>query len=397
MEGSIAKRKSTGSKKNRGSLYVINMSANPILNSGASSPAPRRISGSGTGISKATMDLTSANTIRSSRLNLSPTKTDVFIKVCCNLTEVLEVEQKFITDFNAIEAWYVNDGKDANYPLLTSLTLKEEKPDWAPDMTFFNGESELVSEQEYYRYKNIYFKYLNMKVTTNEVLELQRFPFDRQVLHIKFDSQNSNILPMPTDLHQLTLGFYEDIFTVKTIVTKYTLDDADIVIDDKTNQCLISMMVTRKPMFYITNVVCVMFIIVFITISVYGIPVDDYGSKLSITITALLTAVAFKLVANGFCPPVSYLTLMDKYILVSFATLLVIVAENFIVSQMEYDAAVKLDQAFSILILLWWIFLHLFIAIGTKLDLFYLSWKDVVDDDTPPQKKIKKYFERKNI
>lgn len=234
-----------------------------------------------------------------------------------------------------------------------------------------------------------------MKVTTNEVLELQRFPFDRQVLHIKFDSQNSNILPMPNDLHQLSMSFYKHLFVVKTIVTKYKLDDVEIVIDDNTNQCLINFMVTRNPMFYITNVVCVMFIIVIITISVYGIPVDDYGSKLSITVTALLTAVAFKLVANGFCPPVSYLTLLDKYILLSFVTLLVIVTENFIVSQMDYDAAVKLDQAFSIIILLWWIMLHAFIAIGTKFDLFYLSWKDVIDEDINPQMKEKDYFERK--
>ena len=267
-------------------------------------------------------------------------------------------------------------------------------------MTFFNGESELVSEQEYYRYKNVYFKYLNMKVTTNEVLELQRFPFDRQVLHIIFDSQNSNILPMPDDLHEISKEYgpsFDHKFRVKTIVTKYYLDDAEIVIDDVTNQCRINVLFTRKPMYYITNVVCVMFTIVIITISVYGIPVDDYGSKLSITVTALLTAVAFKLVANGFCPPVSYLTLLDKYILLSFLTLLIIVAENFIVSQMEYDAATKLDGAFSIIILLWWLLLHVVIAVGTKFDLFYLDWKDVVDDDTEPVETYRDHFVRKAV
>jgi hypothetical protein len=383
------------------------MSGNPIvINSGFSS-APRRISGSSYDTANNNtkdnqkMDLTSANTIRKSQLNLSQTKKDVFIKINCGLIDVLEVEQKFISDFSVIEAWYVDDNKDDKFPQLISLTEDGKKPDWKPDMTFYNSEFELMMDPEFYRYKNIYFKFLNTKVTANEILELQHFPFDRQVLHLKFDSLNSNILPMPNDLlHQLSLGLprhYENIFEVVNDVTKYTLDDADIVIDDKTNQCKVNLMVTRKPMFYITNVVCVMFTIVFITISVYGIPVDDYGSKLSITVTALLTAVAFKLVANGFCPPVSYLTLLDKYILISFATLLVIVAENFIVSQMEYDAAVKLDVAFSIIILLWWVLLHLFIAIGTKLDLFYLSWKDVAKDDTPPEKKTKTYFDRRVI
>ena len=375
------------------------MSRNPILASKEASPPLRRISGSSNDVN--TMNLSSASTMGLAQLNLEHTKKNVFIKVFCNITEVLEVEQKFITDFNAIEAWYVDASKsDEEYPEITNLTLEEKKPKWVPDMTFFNGESELVSEQEYYRYKNIFFKYLNMKVTTNEVLELERFPFDRQVLHIKFDSQNSNILPMPNDLHELTKNYgvaYKDIFKVQTIVTKYKLDDAEIIIDDKSNQCLINAMVTREPMFYITNVVCVMFTIVIITISVYGIPVDEYGSKLSITVTALLTAVAFKLVSNGFCPPVPYLTLLDKYILLAFLTLLVIVGENFIVSQMEYDAAVKLDQAFSIIILLWWVLLHVFIAIGTRFGLFYLDWKDVVDDDTPPSQTTRDYFVRKTL
>ena len=375
------------------------MSQNPILASKEASPPLRRISGSTKDINA--MNLSSESTMGLAQLNLDHTKKNVFIKVLCNITEVLEVEQKFITDFNAIEAWYVEPSKtDQEYTKFTNLTLPETKPKWVPDMTFYNGESELVSEQEYYRYKNVYFKFLNMKVTTNEVLELQRFPFDRQVLHIIFDSQNSNILSMPDDLHEISKEYgpsYNHIFKVKTIVTKYYLDDAEIVIDDATNQCRINVLFTRKPMFYITNVVCVMFTIVIITISVYGIPVDDYGSKLSITVTALLTAVAFKLVANGFCPPVSYLTLLDKYILLSFLTLLIIVAENFIVSQMEYDAATKLDGAFSIIILLWWLLLHVVIAIGTKFDLFYLDWKDVVDDDTEPVETYRDHFVRKAV
>ncbi len=244
------------------------MSNNPIHDS----PPLRRISGS----SIETMNISSVNTMGLSQLKLDHAKTNVYLKIDCNITEVLEVDQKFITDFNAIEAWYVEPSKeDAKYSAeIFNLTVDEDKPKWVPDLTFFNGESELVSEQEYYRYKNIYFKYLNMKVTTNEVLELERFPFDRQVLHIKFDSQNSNILPMPDDLHALTKNYgkaYKNIFRVRTIVTKYKLDNAEIVIDDATNQCLISVMFTREPMFYITNVVCVMFIIVIITISVYGI------------------------------------------------------------------------------------------------------------------------------
>lgn len=356
------------------------------------------------------MDLTNKETMNLSQFNRDSTKTDVFIKIFCKVTEVLEVEQKFITDFNGLEAWYVEPSEDdKEYPVIRNIT-KEKLPsrgsgdnkidNWAPDFTFFNGESELVSDQEYYRYRNVLFKFLNMKVTTNEVLELERFPFDRQVLHIKFDSQNSNILPMPDDLHALTKNYgcaYEHIFQAQMIVTKYTLHDAEIDIDDKSNACSVNVMVSRKPEFFIYNVVLVMFTIVIITISVYGIPVDDYGSKLSITVTALLTAVAFKLVANGFCPPVSYLTLLDKYILLSFLTLLVIVAENFIVSQMEYDAAVKLDQAFSIIILLWWLSLHAFIAIGTKFDLFYLKWKDVKDSDTKPDSVGKDHFERKLV
>jgi hypothetical protein len=64
---------------------------------------------------------------------------------------------------------------------------------------------------------------------------------------------------------------------------------------------------------------------------------------------------------------------------------------------MDYDKAVKLDQAFSIIILLWWLFLHALIAVGTKYDLFYQDWKDVIDSDTEEQSFTRDYYARKPL
>jgi heme/copper-type cytochrome/quinol oxidase subunit 4 len=45
------------------------------------------------------------------------------------------------------------------------------------------------------------------------------------------------------------------------------------------------------------------------------------SDRLGLTLTLLLTVVAFKLVANSFLPATTYPTLMDRYIIAAFLLL----------------------------------------------------------------------------
>ena len=55
---------------------------------------------------------------------------------------------------------------------------------------------------------------------------------------------------------------------------------------------------------------------------------DEIADRLSVTVTLMLAAVAFMFIVSTMLPKVSYLTIMDYYILVGFGLLMLMIAEN---------------------------------------------------------------------
>ena len=72
----------------------------------------------------------------------------------------------------------------------------------------------------------------------------------------------------------------------------------------------------RNPHYYISNVLALMFGITLCSVTVWSIDaVQDHDSRLGLDFTLLLVAVAFKQVANNDMPELSYLTLLDLYLI----------------------------------------------------------------------------------
>ena len=78
---------------------------------------------------------------------------------------------------------------------------------------------------------------------------------------------------------------------------------------------------TRVPMYYLCNIVLVVFVLVLVSFCVVGVPFEDLADRMSITMTLMLTVVAFKFVIAGMVPPTPYLTFMDKYVLSAFVSI----------------------------------------------------------------------------
>lgn len=73
--------------------------------------------------------------------------------------------------------------------------------------------------------------------------------------------------------------------------------------------------VMRKYGFYFYNVALVMCLITALTFTSFAVDEGLIGDRLQITVTLLLTSIAFKYYVQSFVPTVSYLTLVDKYVL----------------------------------------------------------------------------------
>ena len=68
----------------------------------------------------------------------------------------------------------------------------------------------------------------------------------------------------------------------------------------------------RKPDFYLYNIVFPTFIIILCAFGTSIVPLENFSDRTSITLTLLLTIVAFKFISISWIPSIPYLTLLDK-------------------------------------------------------------------------------------
>ena len=85
----------------------------------------------------------------------------------------------------------------------------------------------------------------------------------------------------------------------------------------------------------------------------FAVPREDVADRLSVSLTMVLTAVAFKQIIAAELPNVSYLTLLDVFVLASFASTCLVAFENIVVGQVasspEGDATLAdMDAILSI-------------------------------------------------
>ena len=102
----------------------------------------------------------------------------------------------------------------------------------------------------------------------------------------------------------------------------------DIQNDPSMCRLVTSTYITRVPDFYMNNVVFISCLITLCACSTVGVNPEDFADRMSITMTLLLTSVAFKLVTTEWVPRIAYQTLLDKYNLLSIVILMTIVVEN---------------------------------------------------------------------
>lgn len=306
------------------------------------------------------------------------------------------MEENFLVDYHMNLQWKVKPSKeDKEYGEMSNLVADDEIPEWKPDVQFYNvmDGQEVCVPPKYFRRKNYLFCYYNWKLTIRESLEFQRFPFDRQILPVVAFSTNSVFIDYDTSLgvpDSLFEGIAKNAVTVGVEQHSWVLDD-EVKVESKRDdqEFLIAMRLTRVPIFYLYNIVLLTYLLVLVALSVCAIDVFDFTSRLSILITVLLTAVAFKFVINTWVPSISYLTLLDKYIIVSFLFIALIVLESFVLVYLNVNVAESLNTVFSIILLILWTAIHIFVVIGWFTNLFVASWDDVIKGNrTEPQTAI---------
>ena len=223
---------------------------------------------------------------------------------------------------------------------------EKEKEDWNPNILYKNilreernkvlgKENGKSLKDENGKIVAKEFKYDVMGVFS-EMFELKMFPFDYQNLSIVMTSalpkQKISLVKMPqnhefgglviTKPGAVSIGNFSqsNIFTLETIPLWHqgVTDKDESTTGQERPVLLISCVAKRRPGYYIWNVVVPHMLINIMTLSVFALNRDEVEARLSITVTMVLTSVAFKLYISDSLPLVSYNTILDWFVLLSF-------------------------------------------------------------------------------
>ena len=174
--------------------------------------------------------------------------------------------------------------------------------------------------------------------------DLKKFPFDEQELKIEFyppysiDYNDDRNYPKPfVTLFQTRSNVYLDIEKYKnnnylkewTVVntkvenyikrekttSNFEKDKIVELVEDRIN---VSLIVKRNINYFIFKIIIPVFLILAISWSVMWIPPNQVESRLTTSIVALLALIAYNFVFNEDIPKLSYLTSLDRYILLSY-------------------------------------------------------------------------------
>ena len=110
------------------------------------------------------------------------------------------------------------------------------------------------------------------------------------------------------------------------------------------DQYTLQIIMVRDSVSVMWNMCFSLFVIDVMVFAAHGIPMSDLADRLSVNLTLLLTAMAFKWVLSDTLPPVPYLTTMEVYVIATFASIWIQgVVFWFLADMYNYRCADKID------------------------------------------------------
>ncbi|VDD79265.1 unnamed protein product [Mesocestoides corti] len=118
----------------------------------------------------------------------------------------------------------------------------------------------------------------------------------------------------PLDVQEWRLHEHIEI-TKRSVIQEFTSSS-------QKHPCIsVTCRAARRPGYFYWNVFLIMFFITGLSFATFSVSAERPENRLQLSFTLFLTSVAFKFVINQSLPKISYLTFMDKYVLMSLAIL----------------------------------------------------------------------------
>ena len=218
--------------------------------------------------------------------------------------------------------------------------FNEISPGWYPQVTLVNSAGQYESRAVILRVKPDGTCTLSQTIeaVAKVSLGMRRFPFDHQSLDLifgLFGYEASEIAFM----QQPTVGFVDEHLTK---VPQWTLESVEASIQTirapnssgapNPPAFVVTANLTREPLYMLRLIVMPLTLIVMLSWSVFWMDRLSVGDRMSVSFVGILTAVAYQMTLGGIVPSVSYFTLMNAFVNLSFLLMSATVVINLYVA-----------------------------------------------------------------
>lgn len=269
-----------------------------------------------------------------------------------NVNEIKGASQKFNADVFFRLEW--QDDRLAH----SNKDLQRKKLDeiWYPNMQFAN---EISLRSSLPRIANVssdgHVVYIQRMIGDfSQVLNLSEFPFDKQTFELLLvniggvDKDKIKIKPLNDQA-----GFLADNFSLPDWhVLSHTLN-AVIYKPSKVmpgNPAVsFKFVVKRKIGFYWLHIILPLIFIVIMSMNVFWIPTKQAAVQIGLATTSMLTLIAYRFSIAGTIPPVSYLTKLDTFVLISTILVFFALIQALVTAQMADKGKEELAMKFDLI------------------------------------------------
>lgn len=224
---------------------------------------------------------------------------------------------------------------------------------WWPDLVFVNvaGAPEVENAELIILPDGT----INFRERFNAELEahydLRQFPFDRQILEIEIESFAWHNEYLVLHKEEDKIGFSDEFQIPEWRIQRVeaTITEKQEVRDRQPfSEFLMNIEVARLSSYYQWKILLPMAILVAISWSVFWMVGDGLADRMSVSLTGLLTIVAYQFIVADGLPKVSYFTLMDGILTLSFVMMALTIMQNIYVNTLylheKEDTAASWDK-----------------------------------------------------
>lgn len=186
--------------------------------------------------------------------------------------------------------------------------------------------------------------------TFKSSFNFKTFPFDKQVLEFNFGNEDL------TENYMLNVNPYnpyQEIFELLNFY-EWNMTDYDykIVADVwDSGEISFEIEVERNYLYFLTKILIPIFIIIGLTYSVMWINTKELESRLTVSVVCFLALITYTFIIDKDLPKLSYLTIMDYIILISYIFAAIPTIQSIYASRHRvYEKALIIDRRSRILL-----------------------------------------------